>query len=596
MPSPPEPIRIARLLALVRSQTQRNFDKAAVLQTAASLSEALTVAMLIPLLHVMGNGSQAVEIAVGGSAVTLSLPVVLAGFVVLIALRSLSLERKEAFNARVTFGFVESMQARFFAAIAATRWSVVSRWRAADMTHAVVGDSDRLLQTITLLLTFVQSIAMATVLSLLSLALSWQMTLLAIAVGLVLLLVTLPGRGRVLDRSRRMFEARQSQFRITDEFFNGLRTAKAFGLEQRHVGAMQEVLREVRDGNVAFTLDRVRTATIYQIATALALAGFVWFSLVVVGLNMATTVTMLFLFMRLAPRVVTLHSTWQQLRTQMGSVEAMLGMLDDAERNAEPELPATRTAPSLRKSIEISDVRYSYDEGKTPALRGISVTIAAGTVTAIVGPTGSGKSTMIDLLLGLIDPDEGSIAIDGEPLDQAGRRAWLGRVGYVPQETYLFNATIADNLRVADASASDEQLWEALGIADAATFVRELPGGLEYHLGDRGRGLSGGERQRLAIARALLRRPDLLILDEATSALDALSQRRVARAISGLRQHMTIVVVAHRLSVVSFADDVIVLENGNITAAGPTSQLMAEDSGHLREVVDAESDFTYRRQ
>ena len=335
---------------------------------------------------------------------------------------------------------------------------------------------------------------------------------------------------------------------------------------------------------------------IEQVATALALAGFVWFSLAVVGLNMATTVTMLFLYMRLAPRVVTLHTTWQQLRTQMGSVEAMLGMLEDAERNAEPELPETRTAPTLRKAIKISNVHYSYDEGKTPALRGISVTITAGKVTAIVGPTGSGKSTMIDLLLGLIDPDQGSIALDSKPLDRSNRRAWLGRVGYVPQETYLFNATIADNLRVANADASNEQLWEALQIADAATFVRELPGGLEYHLGDRGRGLSGGERQRLAIARALLRTPDLLILDEATSALDALSQRRVARAISGLRQKMTIVVVAHRLSVVSFADDVIVLENGNITATGPTSQLMAEESGHLREVVDAESDFTYSRQ
>jgi len=585
-----------RLLALVRSQTGRNFDKAALLQTAASLSEALTVAMLIPLLHVMTGGAQAVKMAIGGSAVTLSLPVVLASFVVLIALRSLSMERKEAFNSRVTFGFVESMQARFFAAIAATRWSVVSRWRAADMTHAVVGDSDRLLQTITLLLTFVQSIAMAIMLSLLSLTLSWQMTLLAVAVGLVLLLVTLPGRGRVLDRSRKMFEARQSQFRITDEFFNGLRTAKAFGLEQRHVGAMQEVLREVRDGNIAFTLDRVRTATIYQVATALALAGFVWFSLVIVGLNMATTVTMLFLYMRLAPRVVTLHTTWQQLRSQMGGVETMLAMLDEAERNAEPELLDADKAPSLRKAVDIRDASYSYDEGKTPALRSVSVTITAGTVTAIVGPTGSGKSTMIDLLLGLVEPDEGSIAVDGERLDQSNRRAWLGRVGYVPQETYLFNATIADNLRVANTAASDEELWEVLRIADAAGFVRELPDGLEYHLGDRGRGLSGGERQRLAIARALLRKPDLLILDEATSALDALSQRRVARAISSLRQKMTIVVVAHRLSVVSFADHVIVLENGSVTAAGPTSQLMAEETGHLREVVDAESDFAYSRQ
>lgn len=593
MPSLREPLRLTRLLALVRQETGRDFDKAAVLQILASLSEALSLALLVPLLHVMGNGRQPVAISLGGVDVILSLPLVLGAFVVLIVVRSLSLERKEAFNGRVTFGFAESMAARFFTALAATRWSVVSRWRAADMTHAVTGDSDRLLHSINLLLTFVQSLAMAAILAVLSVILSWQMTLLACGVGLVLLLVTLPGRGRTLQRGRQLFEARQTQFRITDEFFNGLRTAKAFGLEDRHVAAMKDVLGRIREGNVAFMVERARSATIYQVATALALTGFIWFALDIARLGLPATVALLFLYMRLGPRIITLHSTLQELRAQIGGVEAMLAMLETAESNAETEDTGPQAALSLHAAMQVHDASYSYDDGETMALRGVSATIPAGSVTALVGPTGSGKSTLVDMLLGLVEPGEGSITIDGQLLQEGNRRGWLRRVAYVPQETFLFNATIAENLRMADVDVSDDALWDALQTADAAGFVGALPDGLNHSLGERGRGLSGGERQRIAIARALLRKPDLLILDEATSALDALSQRRVAQAIADLRSQMTVVVVAHRLSVVAHADHVIVLEQGAVTAAGPIDQVLADQSGHIREVIDAENEFAY---
>ncbi len=594
MPAPsPEPLRIARLIALVRRETGGDFDKAVLLQTVGSLTEALSVALLIPLLHVMGKGAVPLTIPLIGIAFTPSLPLVLGAFVVLIVLRSLALERKEAFNARVTFGFAERMSARLFAALAATRWSAVSNWRTADMTHVVTGDSDRLLQTINLLLSFMQSLAMAAILTCLSVFLSWQMTLLAMGVGLVLLLVTLPGRDQTLRKGRRLAEARQTQFRITDEFFNGLRTAKAFGLEDRHVAAMKDILCEIRNGNVGFVVARARSTTIYQVSTAIALAGFVWFALSYAGLGLAKIVALLFLYMRLAPRIVTLHTSLQELRTQIGGVEAMFGALHAAESNAEQNPQQCLPTPRLRRCLRLRDVSYRYQGADRNALGHIDMAIPAHSITALVGPTGSGKSTLVDLILGLIEPDQGEIAVDDDVLEVGNCQGWRGRVAYVPQETFLFNATIAENLRLARQDASEAELWAALQIADAANFVRALPGGLEHRIGDRGRGLSGGERQRIAIARALLRKPDLLILDEATSALDALSQRRVAQAIAGLRDSMTVVAVAHRPSMVSFADHVIVLENGEVTAAGPLDAVIASDSGHIREVIDAEGDFAY---
>lgn len=572
--------RVARLLGVVRRETGREFDKAALLQISGSLSEAFSVALLVPLVKLIADGKP-ITLNLGGMSLQLSLPLLLALFVALVVLRSLALERKEAFNARVTFGFAERMSGRLFAAIAATRWTVVSRWRAADMTQAVTGDGDRMLHAIDLLLTLVQSIAMAVIFTVLSLLISWQMTAMAVAAGAVLLVLTLPARRKSVDEGHRMVEARRLQFRITDDFLNGLRTAKAFGLEGMHVSAMRDVLARIRAVNVGFMMMRARSTSLFQIATAATMAVFVYVALSVYGLGLERIVALIFLYVRLAPRVVALHSTMQELLSQLSGVEAVLAMLTTAESHAEQRGADDAEAPRLRRAITVQDVDFSYEGADRRALNGISVEIPAGRITALVGPTGSGKSTFVDLLLGLVPCDSGRILIDGRELTEDVTAAWQRHVAYVPQETFLFNGSIADNLRMVRPEAQDADLWEALQLADAVNFVRALPGGLLHEVGDRGRSLSGGERQRLAIARALLRKPDLLILDEATSALDALSQRRVAEAIRGLCGEMTVIAVAHRDSMIAFADNVVRLENGAIAEPGAFGR-SPEDIGGLR--------------
>lgn len=561
---------------MVRREAGRDFDKAAVLQVVGSLSEAMSLALLVPMLHFLSRAREDIVLDLGGRALPLSLPGLLTAFVCLIALRCLALERKEAFNARVTFGFAERMAGDLFAALAAARWSAVSRWRTADMTHAVTGDGERLVQAITLLLTFVQSLAMVAILALLSLALSWQMTALAMAVGAALLLLTTPARQRSLTKGRSLVEARRSQYRITDEFLRGLRTAKAFGLESRHVGSMRKVLGRIRAVNVEFMQARARTATIYQTATALALAVFVFVAFRYAGMDLPRTVALLFLYMRLAPRIISLHTLSQELLSLVGGVESLFGMLRTARSNA--EVPAQGDRPPLRLAdrIELRDITFGYEGSDRPALTDLCAIIPAGQITALAGPTGSGKSTLVDLLLGLVWADRGLLLVDGVPLVPGNARDWRSCVSYVPQETFLFNASIADNLRLADSSASDEQLWTALRHADAATFVRGLPQGIDHVVGDGGRALSGGERQRLAIARALVRQPRLLILDEATSALDALSQRRIVDSLRALAAGMTIIAVAHRTAMVEFADHVIVLDDGRIVASGAPAVALAQ--------------------
>jgi ATP-binding cassette subfamily C protein len=210
-------------------------------------------------------------------------------------------------------------------------------------------------------------------------------------------------------------------------------------------------------------------------------------------------------------------------------------------------------------------VSLVYDDG-TKALSEVSASIPIGSVTAIVGPSGAGKSTLADLVMGLAVPTSGAIALDGRPLDAAGRRAWRAHVGYVPQDAFLFHESIRDNLLAARPGAADAELWEALEAADATNLVRSLPDGLETIAGERGTRLSGGEAQRIALARALLRHPALLVLDEPTSALDADSEARIIATIERLKGRHTIVIVAHRQALAAIADQTIALDRGRRTA------------------------------
>jgi ATP-binding cassette subfamily C protein len=252
-------------------------------------------------------------------------------------------------------------------------------------------------------------------------------------------------------------------------------------------------------------------------------------------------------------------------------------LLRQCRAQAEPgvEPGAAGGCPPLTEGLRLEGVGYHHDRDRPPALTAISARIPARQVTALVGPSGAGKSTLADLLLGLTAPSEGTLFLDGAPLEGALRRAWRRQVGYVPQDGFLFHDTIRANLVMVAPAADDDAVWQALEQAAAADFVRNLPQGLATVVGDRGARLSGGERQRLALARALLVKPSLLILDEATSALDVGNERQILDALDRLRGQLTMVVVAHRRSTVQGADHVLVLHGGRLVVAGTWAQAEA---------------------
>jgi ATP-binding cassette subfamily C protein len=232
----------------------------------------------------------------------------------------------------------------------------------------------------------------------------------------------------------------------------------------------------------------------------------------------------------------------------------------------------------LHQALRFDHVGLRYATEAQPVLSDVCLTIAARTTTALMGSSGSGKTTLADMALGLLPASSGIVSIDGVALtDQQAQCRWRASVAYVAQDTYLFPASIRDNLCWLAGRREDAELWAALDQADAAQFVLALPSGLDHHLGERGEGLSGGERQRIALARALLCQPELLVLDEVTSQLDDQSEERILSALDRLRGKVTILLIAHRAAARRHADRIVVLEQGRVleVTVGPDMSSLA---------------------
>jgi ATP-binding cassette subfamily C protein len=302
----------------------------------------------------------------------------------------------------------------------------------------------------------------------------------------------------------------------------------------------------------------------------------------------AELLILLFLFMRMIPKFSTIQTSYQYFINMMPAFATVMDLEKEC-KNAE-ELKSKTDEIKLKDKLTFENVSFSYSRKNNPfGFKDLNLTIGAGKTTAVAGLSGAGKSTIADMVMGLILPDEGSIQIDKKALNPDNLSNWRNQIGYVAQDTFLFNDTIKNNLIFADPEADDNDIWEVLKQASADEFVLKLPDGLDTLIGDRGVLLSGGERQRLALARALLRKPSLLILDEATSNLDSKNEGKILDSIEKLHGDITMLVIAHRLSTIRSADIIHLIEKGNLIESGTWDQLIEKENGCFRALYETQS-------
>jgi ATP-binding cassette subfamily C protein len=326
----------------------------------------------------------------------------------------------------------------------------------------------------------------------------------------------------------------------------------------------------------------------FNIGSVLILSLILYISFEVLSMPTAGVLLLLFLFARIMPKFSSIQQSFQSIINLLPSFTNIMEMQQRCEKAAEPKTDRMEKF-NLQHGIRFEGVTFSYDDqGSTPVIRNLDFVIKAGETTAIVGPSGAGKSTIADLLMGLIVPGQGLILIDGIELSPQRMKAWRDQIGYVPQDTFLFHDTLRSNLLWAKPDAKEQEINQALRFAAAEEFVSGLSKGSDTILGDRGVLVSGGERQRLALARALLRKPSLLILDEATSSLDSENEKRIQNAVEKLHGKMTILVISHRLSTIRGADVIHVIEEGNLIESGTWDELISKENGRFSALCRAQ--------
>ena len=458
------------------------------------------------------------------------------------------------------------------------------RTKTGDILARVLNDTQQTKQVITQAVTqSIQSAAVVVTTIVVLLRMSWQLTLLALVVAPVLIALLQPLLRKLRKGHRRLSNQYGEMTAVVQESVSGIRLVKSFGGEEYEEGRFREGSGRYARGMVRVTRLSVLAQPITEtVGTAVAVT-ILWVGARMVGADAITgsvLITFLILVMRMLQPLKQLSQVPTTAQQSLAAAERIFEVLDSP---TEASLDRGKVATArFERALEFERVSFAYEE--EPVLSDVSFVAAKGEIIALVGASGAGKTTLVDLIPRFYEPTSGRILLDGVDTREIALPALRSLVGIVSQDTVLFNDTVRNNLAYGSTGKFTEaQIDKAARAANAHSFIAELPNGYDTVLGERGTRLSGGQRQRLSIARALLVDPPILILDEATSALDTESERLVQEAIDRLLEGRTVFVIAHRLSTVAHADQILVLDRGRVVEHGTHTSLLAR-RGHYHRL------------
>jgi ABC-type multidrug transport system fused ATPase/permease subunit len=517
-----------------------------------------------------------------------SLTLILSIYVLIMLGHSFFQRNQTILNSKIQQNFTRYLREETYKAILLANWEFFLRNRRSDLVNAMINEIARVSGGTHLFLNFISSFIFTIIQIGIACLLSTEMTLFVLTFGFILSFFSRTFIKKSNSLGRNNVELSQAYLAGITDHFNGIKDIKSNSLEEYHINWFK-YLNEKMEANVIEMMNlKTKSQFIYKVVSTFLIVSFVYISIKIFNGQSAQLLLILVIFSRLWPRITSIQSNLEQLGSVIPSFQNIIDMQKQCSEAKELDEKKLQQAKSIyiNQGLECKDIDFRYNnEVSTYALNNINLTIPANSMTAVVGRSGAGKSTLIDIIMGLNKPEKGEVLIDGKILNMDNLLSLRNSTSYIPQDPFLFNSSIRENLLIINPKATDNEIWEALELSSAADFVRKLPTGLETLIGDRGIKLSGGERQRIVLARAILRKPKILILDEATSALDTENERKIQESIERLKGRMTIICIAHRLSTIQNADQVIVLERGEIIQMGGYDQLANEKRGVFRMLL-----------
>jgi ATP-binding cassette subfamily C protein len=496
-----------------------------------------------------------------------------AGILLLLIVLSIALKSGLVLLAKKRVGYTVAnvatdLRLEFLRALLVTRWEYYLRQPVGSLANAVATEAmraaDAYLCGATMAAYSIQVIVYMGV----AFLVSWKATLASLTAGLIILVIL----SRLIRKARHAGE-RQTKLlqsllaRLTDSL-QSIKPLKAMAREELADTVLQMETNRLNKALRKQVFSKEALGALQEPMITAFLAMGLYAAMVLFGLSLATVAVLVFLLARLMSQLGKVQRQYQKMTISESAYWSLQHKIKEAKQERE-RVPGSRI-PSLNQTIQFDGVRFGY--GPTIILRDISVTIYARSFTVFVGPSGAGKTTAVDLITGLLRPQQGEILIDKIPMAQIDLRSWRQMIGYVPQETLLLHDTVFVNVCLGDQGINEEDVKYALQAAGAWDFVNAMPKGIHSTVGERGGKISGGQRQRIAIARALVHRPKLLILDEATSALDSESEMAIARTLQKLRGKLTIIAISHQPALVKAADRAYHLQDGRAVLSSDSSE------------------------
>lgn len=507
-------------------------------------------------------------------------------YIFLIIIQSIINRKMSILNSQQMYGYGKYLRNLLFEKILKSEWKCFTEKKNSEIISAFTTEINRNSSSVIFLMKIISQIIIGVVQLSIAVIISPWLTFLVTICGIIIFLLMNNSLLQTKKMGYKLTETNKELLGKINEQITGFKEIKSYGIENEEKLRAEKLSTDFEENMIEFTKLQSKIEIFYKVSAAFIISFFLYITIIYLKLNSAEMIVVVYVFSRLWPIFISFQNSIQAIFMTLPSHILLENMIFYFENNKEHKIENNKVL-NLNEKIVLKNIEFKYEEDNGMfKIENLNIEIKAKEITALVGKSGSGKSTIIDIIMGLLKPQNGQILLDDMIIGIDNIDVFRKNIGYIPQNLFMINGTIRDNLLRFNPNVTEYEIIEALEISGAYQFIKNMPNGLESIVGDMGVKLSGGEKQRIIFARALLRKPKILILDEATSALDNENEYKIQSVIEKLKGKITIIIIAHRLSTIKNADKIIVVDNGKIVEEGDYSILSTKENGYFKNILE----------